>query len=1282
MRAHRIAARIVTCTAVVGALALALLAWMSGSSSGLRIVADLVQRAIPAIRIASVDGTLLGPLQARQIVYATATRRIVFDDVRIDWHPRQLLRSTLQIDALDVGRIAVVTLKHDVTPATVPADLRLPLAVHVASFRIAGIALADAGERNPTPLLSRIAGRFDSDGRQHRFTQLRAATSQLGVDAAAMLDGVAPFAASATATLRGTEGDRPFAIGVDAKGNLRDLTLNVHSLDRTLDANGTANLDAFAEQPLRRMKLAASGIDPASWYKGAPHARLAIEATLDGTPQAATAWSGALSIRNDDAGRLDDDRVPLRRLDADLRIAGITVDVTRFNARFTTGTATGSARWADSGLTLDARLAGLDAAAWHSRLVATRLDGSLDAHIGSTEQQLRAALRDPRFDMRLDATRAHEVIQLTTAQVTGRGGRIDASGKLDPHGAFAFAAQLRNVDPAAFVTMPHAALNATLDARGTLGNNPVANLRFALADSRLAGHPLSGGGAFALVGERLDKADLALRAGDNRLDVHGNLGRRDDRLTLQLDAPRLEQIGLGGALSVEAALSGALRSPDIEWKLDAPRLALPDGTQLQGLSSNGRITALGDTLDAQLALQRLTAADGMPPLVDAAADIRGTRRQHRLHLAAKIGKDAYAFTAVASGGLREDHLWHGTFDSLQWQGAEPLSLHAPATLVAGRDRVDLGSAVIDGKDWQAMITKLQWQPGRLRSAGHFDKLPLAAFVSTTNVNSTLRLGGDWDIDLWHSAQGHMHIARTEGDVIIDTEQGSLPLGLQRLGVTGNIDHNAVRLALDARADRTGTVNGNLALELQTDDDGWSIARHAPWQGDARLDMPSLEWLSPLLGSNVRLNGRLDGAARIGGTPATPAIAGQLDGADLRVRLLDQGLDLGGGTLHVDITPDKVRLQRLEFVSMPSQRPRETRIDYARLAAAPGRLTLEGEIDAQSGAGGVRLYADHLTVAQLPTRWAMVSGRGELHFAGRHLDVDGELNVDAAYVELAGGSRPTLSDDVVVLGRDGATRGVRIALDVGLDFGRQFYFNGAGLDTRLTGDVRLTAAQRGELRAQGTVRTVNGSFRAYGQELAIERGIVNFQGTTDNPGLNIRALRKGLPVEAGVEVTGTVRNPQARLVSEPEVPDSEKISWLVLGRAPDAATGTQDASLLLSAAMALQGNNGSGPMQSLSKRLGLDQLSIGSGTLGAGRRFAQSHVAGNFDSDPGTTEQIATIGKRIGDNATLSYERSIASAESVISLTIELTRRLSLVGRVGSTNSAGFLYSFAFGRRGK
>jgi translocation and assembly module TamB len=245
-------------------------------------------------------------------------------------------------------------------------------------------------------------------------------------------------------------------------------------------------------------------------------------------------------------------------------------------------------------------------------------------------------------------------------------------------------------------------------------------------------------------------------------------------------------------------------------------------------------------------------------------------------------------------------------------------------------------------------------------------------------------------------------------------------------------------------------------------------------------------------------------------------------------------------------------------------------------------------------------------------------------------------------------------------------------------GNSFYFNGRGLKSRLAGELRVRSDGRGSLRGSGSIRTRDGSFDAYGQHLTIERGIVNFQGPLDNPGLNVVALRKNLPVEAGVAVTGTVLAPQVKLVSEPNVPDAEKLSWIVLGRGQDQAGGA-DTGLLMAAAGAILGGQGDGISASLARGLGLDELAVVSATAGGGdSRLPGSTVAGGQSGrDANVSQQIVTVGKRLSADALVSFEQSLAGAESIVKITYYLTRRLSLIGRAGTDNSIDLFYTYSF-----
>src|SRR6185369_13148850 len=213
--------------------------------------------------------------------------------------------------------------------------------------------------------------------------------------------------------------------------------------------------------------------------------------------------------------------------------------------------------------------------------------------------------------------------------------------------------------------------------------------------------------------------------------------------------------------------------------------------------------------------------------------------------------------------------------------------------------------------------------------------------------------------------------------------------------------------------------------------------------------------------------------------------------------------------------------------------------------------------------------DHVPVTQIATRFVAVSGEARLEAGGDGLVAAGTFSADAGWIGALTDAPPSVSEDVVVVRKaappaNAPAKGKeKITLDVRFTLGEHVYFEGRGLDTRLGGELRVQGEPT-SLRASGVIRTLGGTYEGYGQKLTIERGALAFNGPIDNPHLDVRAVRKGLPVEAGVEVGGTVARPRVRLVSTPEVPEPEKLSWMILGRGP-SDLGPGDASLLLSAA---------------------------------------------------------------------------------------------------------------------
>ncbi|MBR7560534.1 translocation/assembly module TamB domain-containing protein, partial [Mycobacterium tuberculosis] len=74
---------------------------------------------------------------------------------------------------------------------------------------------------------------------------------------------------------------------------------------------------------------------------------------------------------------------------------------------------------------------------------------------------------------------------------------------------------------------------------------------------------------------------------------------------------------------------------------------------------------------------------------------------------------------------------------------------------------------------------------------------------------------------------------------------------------------------------------------------------------------------------------------------------------------------------------------------------------------------------------------------------------------------------------------------------------------------------------------------GPPRITGEIRTVQGRYRAWGQSLDVETGLIRFNGPYANPSLDILALRPNIAVRAGVQVQGTANAPRVRLYSDPE-----------------------------------------------------------------------------------------------------------------------------------------------------
>jgi translocation and assembly module TamB len=196
--------------------------------------------------------------------------------------------------------------------------------------------------------------------------------------------------------------------------------------------------------------------------------------------------------------------------------------------------------------------------------------------------------------------------------------------------------------------------------------------------------------------------------------------------------------------------------------------------------------------------------------------------------------------------------------------------------------------------------------------------------------------------------------------------------------------------------------------------------------------------------------------------------------------------------------------------------------------------------------------------------------------------------------------------------------------------------------------------------RGELRTVQGSYKAYGQQLEIEAGLLRFTGPFDNPSLDILAIRPNLQQRVGVQITGTAVAPVVRLYAEPELPEAEKLAWLVLGRG--AGTGGAEAAVLQQAALALLGGTGRGLPGSLGQALGLDEVTM----------------RGSINNADGTaTGASVTLGKRLSRDFYVAYERSLAGTLGTLYVFFDLSRRLTLRAQTGEQSAVDLIFTLRY-----
>ncbi|MBL0944166.1 MAG: translocation/assembly module TamB domain-containing protein [Hydrogenophaga sp.] len=1109
----------------------------------------------------------------------------------------------------------------------------------------------------------------------------------------------------ARATAQGT------LAGADAALALTAQIEPVRSTDATPTLAGTARVRPWASQPLDEADLRLHRLNLAMLWPQAP--QTALTGTLRALPEGAQ-WRASAQLQNEQAGAIDRRRLPLQSLELALVQQGERWTLERLDARAAGGRlqaegqrdgvaaagATAAPGAPPSASPLAAlgdwqarlRLNGIDPAQLWSTLAPAALDGELRARaLGprserpgvEVDARIAPAGRQPRRSA-AEAWRLRELVLQGRWQPTGAAlsageltlqrarldaldGRIDAQGRVDtarPQANGRLALDLPGLQARFEGTLAHADGQGALDLDMADGARLLAWLR------GLQNAPLIGDALRTALAPWAD-ASLDARA-SGRLRWQGGLGgipalgwpgagrASPPRIDLQLQVDRL-RAQRGGDAPIDLALG------DSRLTLQGPPEALALGLRARAERAPWRAEL--DTA-GQLAL-------GSSPLDGR----QGALRLDRLALSATPGDAGVRWTLSPTAPLRAR--WRAHDKGLDAE------LDAAGLRVLPQRGASAAAAPIT-LSWDS----LSWRAGALQTRGRLEGLPLAwaDALASTEANgqgplAAAGLGGDllfdgrWDLLLPAQAgeppRVSLALERRSGDLLVQTDGAAfedaasrsqrVPAGVKTAQLSVNTEGARVNAQLRWDSERLGEASAEASTTLSPPDAGqgaWHWPESAPLSGRVRANLPQVGVWSVLAPPGWRVRGALRAEATVGGTRAAPQFSGSLQGDDLALRSNVDGITFRNGQLRATLAGERIVIERLRLEGRGGA---ERGGVLEASGSAEWRRVQRDGATVREPVIALQLSADKLRASTRPDRRLTVSGQLDARLEGAALRLRGRLRADEALIVLPDETAPTLGGDVVVRGTEYPIErgsGVRVVPDVQvtLDLGDAFQLRGHGLQTRLAGQLEVRSAPNDPApRIVGEVRTVSGTYRAYGQQLAIETGVVRFNGPYDNPALEILAVRPNATTQrVGVQITGSAQTPRVRLFSDPELPDSEKLAWLVLGR-PASGAGAE-AAVLQQAAIALLSRNGNSPLDGgLASALGLDALSFSGSSTNA---------------DGSSTAAALTLGKRIADNLYLSYERSLAGTLNTVSIFYDVTRRFTVRARAGSENAIDLIFTLS------
>ncbi|MEE2764752.1 MAG: translocation/assembly module TamB domain-containing protein [Pseudomonadota bacterium] len=1194
---------------------------------------------VPGLQVTDGRGSLLDQWQAADLVWQGYGADVRVQAPVIAWSPsclfsKQVCLDTLKADTIDVSVEPSAEPDESESPLALP-DVDIPMGLRIGEVDLGPFTF------NQNRIWDRLELSAGGSGAEWRIdrAQYRLDDYVLGLAGRIETRRDWPLALELTASLPPPAGDR-WSLDLDLSGSVRDLRLSGRSQGyleaglqgqvSPLDERLPAQLRIDSKEFLALADLPAT-LTLKDWFLEARGSlaegfRTRGRATLPGT-------EGGINLSLDgqvgtEAAR--DLELQLRTQDGDnpgqLRV-------------------TGAVKWLD-GLQANANLQ-LDRFPWYSLLPdlepppvrLNRLDGSVTWADGQYHAKLQADVEGPQGQASLSSTVDGDLTEtrLSDLMVTTGAGALSGDGKVNFAGPLTWQAALRLEDfnPGYWVPALEASLSGDISTEGQLreGRLPAVKAQWQLA-GQWQQQPAEASGALDSSSGSWQLSDLAVLVGDNRIEGSGAWGEElAGKLRLDLPAPEQLLAGLAGQVQAEVSVAGTLDNPTGDVSLWARDLAWQDTLELGALEVDAALKP-GWRLSSRIDASAIESAGQQ--LESLSLTGSGTREQHRVEILAEHAEAAVAL--VFAGGFQGAawDAWQGALaqgrievpqQNQRWDLQAPASLayqHSPGKLTFGAhcwqwqqssvcadDQVLLPTPSIAYRIRNVPTSALDpLMPERLRWLGSLNG----------DIDVTMADGGPRGKIRVDAGSGQFEV-QVEGDdwETLAYDRFTLALGLQpeqadlELRLAGpSLGELAVDVGVDPRSSER-RIQGQFSLE--------------------RLDIA----LAGIFAGLDEVAGQIQGRGTLSGPLLKPAVEGELSLTGGRI--VDPRLPIPMEEVVATLTLNGYAAD-LSGRIQSSERG-QTRLD--------GRVSWEGEPEGEIEIQGERVPFSLEPYAQLELAPDLVVAFGQ-----GDLKVTGQLAVPRGSIEIKGLPPQAISvtEDEVIVGVEPEQPVIRsINMDVTVVVGEdEVSFVAFGVTGNLEGTLRIG----NDMDTRGTLQLVDGQYEKFGQELELRTARILFVGNLTQPYLEIEAIRRVDTVVAGIRLSGPVQAPETEIFSSPDMPQTDALSYLVLGRPPQS-----------------QGDQGQ--MSGAAISLGLTQANKVTGKLGEEIGIQQLML-----ETEGSGEQTSVVASGyLTDELSVRYGVGVFEPITTVALRYDLTRNIYVEAASGLAASLDIFYTRDF-----